>query len=108
LGKKKIFYLDPDERKWTMEDLGLSWDDLANTKTERKMIEGTFFANNGKIIDWSEMSDHCPECLERLAYNEEYDSVYCIPCDEWQDIPCEDPTCEYCADRPEKPSDCAK
>lgn len=89
-----------------MEDLGLNWDDIFNTTTEKKTIEGTFFANNGKIIALSEMPDHCPSCLERLTYNDEFDSVFCLPCDEWRDIPCADPSCEYCAERPKKPSDC--
>ena len=118
MGKKRTFYLDPDERKWTMEDLGLSWDDLIQPSDEsvkwpaegpveeQKSFEGAFFAKNRKIIDWFELPDHCPECLERLSYNDEFDSIYCVPCDEWRDIACEDPTCDYCAERPEKPSDC--
>lgn len=105
MGEKKVFYLDPDERKWTMEDLGLSWDDLLQTAEVRKPIEGIFLAKNRKIIDWVELPDHCPDCLEKLTYNDEYDSIYCSTCDDWRDIPCQDPTCEYCQARPEKPSD---
>jgi len=89
-----------------MEDLGLSWDDLLNTTTEKKAIEGIFFANKGKIIELSEIPDYCPDCLARLTYNDEFDSVFCLSCDEWRDIPCADPNCEYCIERPNKPSDC--
>lgn len=93
-----------------MEDLGLSLDELLQMtekpEEEQKVFEGTFFANNRKIIDWFELPDHCPECLERLSYNDEFDSIYCKPCDDWYDTACEDPSCEYCVERPEKPSDC--
>ena len=106
MGKKKVFYLDPDDRKWTMEDLGLSWDDLEATNEKMGTIEGVFFANNGKIISRMELPNHCPDCLETLAYNDEFDSIYCEACDEWRDSPCTDPSCEYCSIRPKKPSDC--
>jgi hypothetical protein len=106
MGKKKVFYLDPDDRKWTMEDLGLSWDDLELTDEKVESIEGVFFANNGKIISRMELPNHCPDCLDTLAYNDEFDSIYCEDCDEWRDSPCTDPSCEYCSIRPEKPSDC--
>lgn len=100
------FYLDPDKRKFSMEDLGLSWDYLLNVTDEKSSIEGTFYAKNGRIVDWFELPDHCPDCLERLSYNEEFDSVFCAPCNEWRDIACNDPTCTYCKERPDKPSAC--
>lgn len=100
------FYLDPEKRKYSMEDLGLSWDDLLHITDEKSKFNGTFYAKNRKIVDWFELPDHCPECLERLNYSEEFDSIYCEPCNEWRDIACEDPTCEYCQERPDKPSSC--
>ena len=106
MGKKKVFYLDPDERRWTMEDLGLSWDDLIVTDEKARPIEGVFFANEGKILSRVEQPNHCSTCLETLSYNDEFDSVYCAKCNMWNDSPCTDPSCEFCVDRPEKPSDC--
>lgn len=106
MGKKMVIYLDPDKRKWTMEDLGLSWDDVLQTAVEKEPFEGIFLAKNRKIIDWVELPNHCPDCLEILSYNDEFDSTYCSDCDEWRDVPCEDPNCEFCEARPEKPSSC--
>lgn len=101
-----VFYLDPDDRKWSMEDLGLSWDDLLHMNGANATFGGTFFAKNRKIVEWFELPDYCPECLERLSYNEDFDSVYCAPCNEWREIACDDPTCNYCSERPDKPSNC--
>ncbi|KXH80092.1 hypothetical protein AU377_10175 [Sporosarcina sp. HYO08] len=73
---------------------------------ESKTIEGTFLLKNGKMIERSELFNHCHVCLEKLHYHDEYDSLYCKVCDEWREESCSDPTCEYCLGRPEKPSKC--
>lgn len=104
MGKKKVFYLDPDKRKWTMEQLGYSWD--FDTSEPRKEIEGTFFMKDGKVLDMMEIHSHCLVCLQPLYYNDEFDSSYCAECNEWREESCSDPNCEYCQGRPEKPSDC--
>ena len=44
------------------------------------------------------------KCGASLAYNEKHDADYCPECDEWVSGQCEDPECEFCRDRPEKPS----
>lgn len=106
LGDKKFFYLDPDDRKWTMEDLGLSWDSVVHTSDRKNAIEGTFLMKNGQIFEWSELLSRCMVCLDPLAYNEEYDSEFCMTCDEWREYSCSDPNCEYCLARPERPSNC--
>lgn len=103
---KKVYYLDPDERKWTMEDLGLHWNAIGDVVMERERIEGIFFASGRKIIERLDMSNHCSVCLDALRYNDEFDSVYCEACNEWRELACADPLCEYCLARPEKPSDC--
>lgn len=46
----------------------------------------------------------CPKCLEYPLYNERYDAYYCPTCDKWQSNVCDDSTCFYCVERPEKPS----
>lgn len=105
LGKKKVFFLDPDERKWTMEDLGLSWETIGQSVHEKE-IEGIFLAYQGRIHKGSELSNLCMVCLESLAYNDEHDSVFCPTCDEWREPSCADPDCEYCLARPNRPSQC--
>lgn len=39
-------------------------------------------------------------------YSERYDSYYSKIQDEWIEHNCIDPDCEFCIDRPEKPSMC--
>jgi hypothetical protein len=41
--------------------------------------------------------------VEEFAYNEEYDAYYNPKTDEWIESRCDDPACEYCSNRPEKP-----
>ncbi|MBE1553619.1 hypothetical protein [Sporosarcina limicola] len=106
MGKKKVFYLDPDEREWTLKDLGLNWEAIERLGTERKGIEGTFLVDKGRIRRWSELTSNCKVCLGSLAYNDEHDSIYCPTCDEWRESSCNDPNCEYCLARPTKPSQC--
>ena len=45
----------------------------------------------------------CPYCKSKLKHNEKYDCYYCDACNDWQEKKCNDPHCEYCAKRPEKP-----
>ena len=106
MGEKKVFYLDPNERKWTMGDLGLSWETIVDTPVRKNAIEGIFLMKNGKIFEWSELLSRCIVCLNSLNYNEEHDSEFCSTCDEWREDSCSDPNCEYCLARPEKPSNC--
>jgi hypothetical protein len=46
----------------------------------------------------------CPRCRKPRTYNDRHDAYYCAACDVWLDEGCRDPTCDYCATRPEKPS----
>jgi hypothetical protein len=48
----------------------------------------------------------CLVCWEKTEHNEQYDAFFCKKCDEWKEIGCNDPTCEFCPGRPEKPSMC--
>ncbi|MDS9470433.1 hypothetical protein [Sporosarcina pasteurii] len=106
MGKKMIFYLDPDDRKWTMEDLGLSWDTIHLSMTRNHTIEGTFLMKDGEVYDSHEVANRCAVCLNPLAYHDDYDSHFCPDCDEWREETCSDSSCEYCLERPEKPSHC--
>ncbi len=106
MGKKKIFYLDPNEREWTTLDLGLSRDTFTDLQAAGKKIEGTFYMKNGKILEIQDLNSHCKVCLDLLAYNDEHDSIYCQTCDEWREGACDDLDCEYCLARPIKPSHC--
>lgn len=108
MGEKKYFYLDPDERKWTMGDIQLSWGAIINAPKRKNALEGIFLMKDGQIIEWSELLSRCSSCLHPLAYNEEHDSEFCEPCDEWREDSCTDPDCEYCLARPDKPSHCKK
>lgn len=38
-----------------------------------------------------------------IAYSEEYDAYYNLVTMTWIDSKCDDPTCEYCLNRPAQP-----
>jgi hypothetical protein len=38
-----------------------------------------------------------------IKYSEEYDAYYNQKTNEWTESKCDDPTCEYCVNRPEHP-----
>ena len=38
-----------------------------------------------------------------IAYSEEYDTYYNEETNEWVEDKCDDPTCEFCVNRPDKP-----
>jgi hypothetical protein len=42
---------------------------------------------------------------EKIAevYDEQYDAYYNPQTNEWVESKCDDPTCEYCVNRPERP-----
>lgn len=46
----------------------------------------------------------CKTCNSDKKYNAKHDAYYCESCDEWLEKNCGDPECDYCRDRPEKPS----
>ena len=49
---------------------------------------------------------YCPHCNSDLdvKYSGYYDAHYCEACDIWLESQCSDPNCEFCQDRPDKPS----
>lgn len=49
------------------------------------------------------MSSYC-KCGTEQKYNANYDSYYCELCNKWLEEKCNDPECEYCIGRPDKPS----
>lgn len=44
-------------------------------------------------------------CTHPRLYCARFDAYYCKVCDEWLEGRCRDPACEFCKDRPEKPSE---
>jgi len=38
-----------------------------------------------------------------IEYSEEHDAYYNQKTNEWTESKCDDPTCEYCINRPERP-----
>ena len=48
----------------------------------------------------------CQECGEaRRLYSEKFDAYFCAVCDKWLEKKCNDQTCVFCSNRPEKPSE---
>jgi hypothetical protein len=51
-------------------------------------------------------STHVPNgCGGTLRYCFEHDASYCPGCDVWTEKACSGAACEYCGERPERPSD---
>ncbi|MGB2992324.1 MAG: hypothetical protein WBB47_06770 [Paenisporosarcina sp.] len=86
--KSMMLFLDPKERKHTVR---------------QKQIENSFLLINERVIAKEELRDYCNDCFEPLSYHEKYDTCYCEPCNAWKEDDCNDPTCEYCKIRPERP-----
>lgn len=40
---------------------------------------------------------------EDIVYSEKYDAYYNAKTNAWVEDKCDDPTCEYCINRPDKP-----
>ncbi|MBK3495393.1 hypothetical protein JFL43_11140 [Viridibacillus sp. YIM B01967] len=91
MGKKMFFYLDPKERQGTVK------------VPSNPVFEGTFLMVNHRLIDSVALEDYCPNCLGLLRYSDEYDSLFCVNCNEWREEECDDPTCDSCKDRPKRP-----
>ena len=45
------------------------------------------------------------DCNSKKKFSDQYDAYYCASCNEWMESKCDDPECEYCPNRPEKPVD---
>lgn len=41
--------------------------------------------------------------IKPIAYSEEYDTYYNEETNEWIEDKCDDPNCEFCINRPDKP-----
>lgn len=50
-----------------------------------------------------ETDKFCPKCKFNLVYYDDFDSYFCAKCNRWMESNCGDPTCKYCAKRPETP-----
>ena len=46
----------------------------------------------------------CPECGGATAHNEKYDVYFCAECDVYSEERCSDHRCQFCRNRPERPS----
>lgn len=63
-----------------------------------------FVSIDGKHISGFIDKSVCQKCKWDRIYSHDYDAYFCINCDEWLEIQCGEPNCEYCDKRPIKPS----
>lgn len=54
------------------------------------------------------MSPWCDKCGNKEKHIEKHDAYACLHCDEWTEKKCKYELCEFCAARPEKPSEVKK
>ena len=52
------------------------------------------------------MKTRCDRCGDEVVRSEKHDSYLCKKCDEWLEEVCSDSECDFCPDRPDKPSEC--
>lgn len=51
---------------------------------------------------------HFHKCGKENRYNKHFDAYFCQKCDVWLELQCGDEFCEFCKDRPKKPSETDK
>ena len=55
-------------------------------------------------MDVAKFTNFCHVCSSELQYSYKYDAYYCELCNTWLEEPCDSVDCEFCANRPSKPS----
>jgi hypothetical protein len=50
-------------------------------------------------------SPECDKCTDRFVYSDQWDAYYCAQCNEWKEVQCSDPNCNFCPGRPRRPCD---
>ena len=68
-----------------------------NINKDNEVFTHTIINSSGKT------SKICDACSKPLYYSHKYDAMYCPNCNVWTEEKCDEPNCEYCIDRPEKP-----
>ena len=53
--------------------------------------------------DIEQLEDKCPSCGESKYMNYKYDAIFCLKENKWLESGCQDPECEFCNNRPDKP-----
>lgn len=58
---------------------------------------------SGMDIEDLKIDQKCPNCGNSKYYHHDYDALFCLKENIWLETGCDDPKCEYCGDRPNKP-----
>jgi len=68
-------------------------------------MKGTIiFENNDERISYRKFAlQYCKVCGTKEEYSEKHDAEFCPNCNEWTIPVCTNPSCKFCADRPDKP-----
>ena len=66
----------------------------------------SFILAKQSVVEWNlaQKMKKCNKCQREHSYCEKHDAYYCKDCNIWLEKNCGDKTCEYCFNRPEKPS----
>lgn len=54
---------------------------------------------------WRHPKFNCEHALSGQSYSKKHDSYYCEECDKWLEKSCKDKACDFCGERPAKPSE---
>ena len=59
-------------------------------------------------IKYDRKTRTCLRCGSKIKLSDIFDAEFCDRCDEWLIDKCSDPNCEFCSQRPDKPSQAEK
>ena len=72
-------------------------------KIKEDIAHGLVFVDGNPISGFLD-EDICQKCKLSRIYSDKYDSYFCMNCDVWIESKCKDLNCDYCSERPAKPS----
>lgn len=73
------------------------------TKKTIKTTIQKFFNLKKELPD--QIEEKCQNCGGHISLSENYDAKYCLSCDVWKESACSDSDCNFCVNRPSKPSE---
>jgi hypothetical protein len=65
--------------------------------------DGKVTIGNIAVRGWIDEENRCSVCGGRSVFDFDFDARFCPSCDTWLEGSCDDPTCGYCAKRPNRP-----
>jgi len=65
--------------------------------------KGIVIIDNHRIRGFLDVDGRKCDCGTILVYYDKYDTYFCPKCNKWTESKCNDPSCDYCKNRPKMP-----